>query len=72
MNNAADHGKKKLHDSIGLIANEDTLRLLLELGKELFHRREMCRAAFEANVSNDLVLAQLKYQNDRIIKLLGI
>lgn len=73
MNNAIDHDKKKLHDSIGLIANEDTLRLMLDLGRELFNRREMCRGIYEARMEyNELALAQLKHQNERIAKLLGL
>lgn len=68
-----DHDKKMLHDSLSLIAHEDTFKLLLDLGAELYHRRELCRGAFEAKMEySELALAQLKYQNDRIMKLLGL
>lgn len=70
---AIDHDNKKLHDSIGLIANEDTFILMLDLGRELYNRREMCRGILESRMEyNELALAQLKYQNDRISKLLGL
>lgn len=67
---ALDHEKKRLHDSVVIIASEDNFKLICELMGELYHRKELCQAGRITNVDKELLVAQLKYHNERIKKLL--
>lgn len=69
-NSTIDHEKKRLHDSISIIANQDNYTLLFGLMRELHQRQQLCQTVVTGNVDKELLVEQLKYHNERIKKLL--
>lgn len=73
MNTSTDYKKKELYESIESIAKEDSFDLLFHLMRELYQRREFCRAATEMKMNRqlmDISIIQLESHNERIKKLL--
>lgn len=71
-NNAIDHEKKKLADSIIHISSEDQFKLLTELLPLMYQRQQFCQQAQRVKTPENInyITDQLKFYNNKIKELL--